>query len=270
MKKGQKFPHHPDDLLSTMHERILVLTFNRQERYNAWTEALRDELTRRLLEADNDANVDALVITGAGDKAFCAGQDLGESEEESDEAHMELWVQRLTACYDAVREFSKPLVAAINGVAAGSGFQLVQFCDYTVAHPAVRLGQTEVSSGIPSVFGTWLMWERIGSRAYELSLQGRLMEAEEAKQLGFINEMVEQSNVLDAALNAARRLAKLPRVAYRISKSANRQFDQERYTNALRMSVAALREAFETGAPQKEISEFFESRRTRNTGAQGF
>lgn len=267
MTQGQKFPHHPSDLLADMHDRVLVLTFNRQKRYNAWTEALRDELTRKMHEADKDTNIDAVVVTGAGEKAFCGGQDLRESQQTPDETYMNLWVQRLTECYDALRGFGKPLVAAINGVAAGSGFQLVQFCDYVVGHPAVRLGQTEVNSGIPSVFGTWLMWERIGSRAYELSLQGRLMGGEEAKQLGFINELVEQSQVLNAALSAARRLAEQPRVAYRLSKAANRQLDQERYSNALRAAVAALQEAFSTGTPQKEIEQFFDTRRTRNTGA---
>ncbi|MCA6113062.1 enoyl-CoA hydratase/isomerase family protein [Bradyrhizobium cenepequi] len=265
--KDKKFAHSPEDLLSEMHDRVLVLTINRQESYNSWTQALRDELTRRLRAADSDGNVDAVVLTGAGKKAFCSGQDLAEMEEFPDGEETTSRLVRLTVCYDAVRQFSKPLVAALNGVAAGSGFQVTQFCDYVVAHPKVRVGQTEVSSGLPSVFGTWLMWERIGSRAKELALQARLMDADEAKQLGFIHEVVEQSKVLDAGLSAARRLSKQPRVAYKLSKVANWQFDQERYLNAMKMAIAAYNEAFDTGAPQKEITQFFERRNARKTGA---
>ncbi|MCK1413268.1 enoyl-CoA hydratase/isomerase family protein [Bradyrhizobium sp. CW4] len=263
MTESEKFVHKPQDLLSEMRDRVQVLTINRPESYNSWTSALRDELGRRLLAADMDANVDAVVLTGAGDRAFCSGQDLAELQEFADGGSIEPWLQRLVTCYDAVRQFSKPLVAAINGVAAGSGFQVTQFCDYVIAHPDVRVGQTEVNSGLPSVFGTWLMWERIGRRAIELALQGRLMGVEEAKQLGFIQEIAQKSEVLETALNAARRLSSKPRVAYKLSKSANWQFDEQRYTAAMKMAATAYREAFNTGAPQTEIGEFFKRRRIR-------
>jgi enoyl-CoA hydratase/carnithine racemase len=265
MTQGKTFAHAPEELLSEMHGGVLVLTINRPNNYNSWTAALRDALGRKLLDADQDDRVDAVVLTGTGDRAFCAGQDLAEIREFGNGATIEPWLQRMTACYDVVRGFSKPLVAAINGVAAGSGFQVTQFCDYVVAHPDVKLGQTEVSSGLPSVFGTWLMWERVGRRAIELSLQGRLLSADEAKQLGFIQAVVPRSSVLESALDVARRLAKQPRVAYRISKAANRLFDQERYMMAWQMALAAYREAFDTGAPQEEIGQFFERRRSRKT-----
>lgn len=272
MTEGEKFDHSPEELPSEMHERVLVLTINRQESYNSWTSALRDALGRKLLAADTDANVDAVIITGAGDRAFCSGQDLSELQEFADGMNIEAFMQRLTKCYDSVRQFSKPLVAAINGVAAGSGFQVTQFCDYVIAHPGVRVGQTEVTSGLPSVFGTWLMWERIGRRAVELALQGRLMDVEEARELGFIHEVAEPSKVLEVALEAARRLAKQPRVAYSLSKAANREFDEKRYVTAMEMAVAAYREAFNTGAPQQEIGKFFKRRRARklaSTTTQG-
>lgn len=267
MTEGRKFDHNPEDLLAEMNGRVLVLSINRQPSLNSWTQAMRAELARKVVAADADENIDAVVITGTGRKAFCSGQDLSEIEEVPDGGKMVAPVESFRQCYDALRQFGKPLVAAINGVAAGSGFQLTQFCDYVIAHPKVRVGQTEVSSGLPSVFGTWLMAERIGSRAYELALQGRLMEAAEAKQLGFINEIVEQSKVLDAALDAARRLSRQPRVAYQLTKAANRQLDQERYSSAWKVAFAVYREAFDMGAPQKVINQFFESRRARKGGA---
>lgn len=255
--------HQPEDLLVDRQDGILQLSINRPLRCNAWTSALRDELTQRLNAADQDSGVRALILTGAGERAFCSGQDLYELETFIDGATISQWVSRLTRCYDAVRAFSKPLVAAVNGVAAGSGFQVTQFCDYVVAHHQVRMGQTEVNSGLPSIFGTWLMWERIGRRAIELALQGRLMEAHEAHQLGFVQEVVDADQVSRVAVQAAERLAAQPRTAFRYSKLANRQFDQAGYERAMSMVAAYYREAFDTGEPQAYINRFFEIRAAR-------
>lgn len=254
------FEHHPEDLLSEVVDGILVLTINRQTRYNAWTSALRDEMAVQLNTADANPEIRGAVLTGAGERAFCSGQELGELEAFTSGERIEAWLRRLTVCYDAVRGFSKPLVAAVNGVAAGSGFQVTQFCDYVVAHPSVRMGQTEVTSGLPSVFGTWLMWERVGRRAIELALQGRLMMVDEAKSLGFVQEVLDAKEVLGGALRVVRRLSEQPRVAFRLSKLANRDFDQDRYEKAMKMAGAYYREAFDTGAPQAHIHSFFQTR----------
>jgi enoyl-CoA hydratase len=259
------FSHHQEDLHSEVRDGILILTINRQQNYNSWTSALRDEMARKLLAANSDDAIRGAIITGAGDKAFCSGQHLPELEEFEDGSKIVEWLARLTHCYDAVRGFSKPLVAAVNGVAAGSGFQVTQFCDWVIAHPAVKLGQTEVNSGLPSVFGTWLMWERIGRRAIQMSLKGMLVTADEARQLGFVHEVVERERVMQTAIAAVNELAKQPRVAYQLSKEANRAFDEERYKNAMNMALGYYKRAFDGGAPQAEIARFFEKRAQRKT-----
>ncbi|MGY4257736.1 enoyl-CoA hydratase/carnithine racemase [Bradyrhizobium sp. USDA 4516] len=91
-----------------MRDEVFVLTINRPDSYNSWTSALRDELSRKLLAVDTDGNVDAVVLTGAGDKAFCSGQDLAELREFADGINIEPWLRRIRTCYDAVRHFSKP------------------------------------------------------------------------------------------------------------------------------------------------------------------
>lgn len=255
------------DLLSQVHDGVLVLTINRLARYNAWTSDLRDQLAAKLVTADADTNIIAAILTGAGDRAFCSGQDLWELQAFSDGSRIGPWLSRLANCYDAVRQFRKPLIAAVNGVAAGSGFQVTQFCDFVVVHPDVQMGQTEINSGLPSIFGTWLMWERVGRRAIELSLQGRLMGAEEAQNLGFVHQIVPRGEVLDSALAVARRLSRQPQIAYSLSKKANRLLDEDRYRKAMAMAVEAYREAFNAGAPQREIERFFERRRVRKQQA---
>jgi enoyl-CoA hydratase/carnithine racemase len=257
------FSHRKDDLLSEVRDGILILTINRQQNYNSWTSALRDEMARQLLAANANDAIRGAIITGAGDKAFCSGQHLPELEEFEDGRKIADWLSRLTYCYDAVRGFTKPLVAAVNGVAAGSGFQVTQFCDWVVTHPDVKLGQTEVNSGLPSVFGTWLMWERIGRRAIQMSLKGMLVTAHEARDLGFVHEVVEREQVMQTAIAVVNELARQPRMAYLLSKEANRMFDEERYKNAMNMALGYYKRAFDSGAPQAEIARFFEKRAQR-------
>ncbi len=257
MGKATDFTFKEDQLFRELRDGVLILTLNRPGSYNAWTSALRAELEKIFIDAETDDTVSAIVVTGHGDKAFCAGQELAEIERITGRREIAILLKRLFDCYDAIRTCTKPLVAALNGVAAGSGFQLAQMCDYVVAHPGVRMGQPEVKSGLPSIFGTWLMSERVGSRAYELSLQGRLMDAEEGKQLGFVNEIVPESDVLEAALTAARRLASQPRDAFRHSKIANRRLNQQRYEMARDMALESYEDSFDAAAPQKEISQFF-------------
>lgn len=267
MKNKQNVVVDKKSLLTAMHDSILVVTIDRQESYNSWTTELRSEIAETLRAADIDSSVEGVVITGAGPRAFCAGQDLNDLQRFADGTKIEEFLQLLTQCYDAVRAFGKPLVAAVNGVAAGSGFQLTQFCDYVVAHDKVRVGQTEVNSGLPSVFGTWLMAERIGSRANELALQGRIMYADEALSLGFIHKIVSADRVVAEAVDAAKRLAEQPRVAYRMSKAAIRAMDQEKYTAVMRMAISTYIEAFNTGAPQAEINRFFQRRAKKEASA---
>jgi enoyl-CoA hydratase len=235
----------------------LVLTLDRQPRFNAWTTSVRSQFVQQLNMADRTEHIDAVVITGAGDKAFCAGQDLSELAEFEDGAQIEDWLGNLTNCYDSIRSFEKPLVSAVNGVAAGSGLQLTQPCDFVVAHPEVRMGQTEVNSGLPSVFGTWLMWERAGRRAIELTLQGRLMDIHEARDLVFVQKVVRREDVLADAIAIAVDLAKKLKAAYRLCKAANRAFDQAQYSAAMRLAGVAFRDAFDQGEPQKTIRDFF-------------
>lgn len=257
MAKTTDFTHEENDLLREMREAVLILTLNRPSTYNAWTMALREELTKILQAAETDEAIEAIVFTGSGINAFCAGQDLAELERLPEGPAAAYLLERFFVCYDAIRSFSKPLLAAVNGVAAGSGFQLAQLCDYVVACPSARMGQTEVNSGLPSIFGTWLMSERIGSRAYGLSLEGRLMDAEEAKRLGFINAIVPQDAVLEATIEAAKRLAKQPRQAFHLSKTANRLLDQARYKKACDMALRSYENAFDEGASQQEVTKFF-------------
>jgi len=244
-------------------ERTGIITINRPESLNAWTMAMQRRIADIVTAMGDDDGVDAVVITGAGERAFCAGQDLKESSAFT-EADTGPWLDGFLQCYSAILGCPKPVVAAINGVAAGSGYQLAMVCDIRVAHPDVRIGQPEVSSGIPSVTGLYLTWQSLGhSRTVELMLSGRLMPADEAERVGVLHRVVPRAEVLPAAIAYARQLADQPRLAFRLTKQ--RVFDTLR--PGLLDSFAAAREtdrqAWAAGEPQRTGERFLRERGER-------
>src|SRR5262249_25836195 len=157
---------------------------------NAWDRPMRQLLMRALESAEADKGVGAIIMTGAGDAAFSAGQDLSETMEFDPDRAVE-WIIEWEKLYDLIRSLSKPLVAALNGVAAGSAFQVALLCDMRIGHEGVRMGQPEINSGIASTTGPWIMREMIGiARTIDLTLTGRMMEAAECVSIGLINRIV--------------------------------------------------------------------------------
>jgi enoyl-CoA hydratase len=250
--------------VTELRERTLLIRLDRPARYNAWTGELRDRMCDVLQDAAGRDTIGAIVFTGSGERAFCAGQDLAETERFMSGGHVDDWIARLKRFYDLVRAIPKPVVGALNGLAAGSGFQFVLLMDIVVAHRGVKLGQPEVNSGIPSILGPWIMSQSLGrSRTTELALTGRMMAAEECHGLGLIHHLVEPDAVLPTALDIARDLAAKPSVAMRITKAYLRRASEEDYERAWAWAGEGQAEAFATGQPQQVMRDFFELRRRR-------
>lgn len=253
-----------DPVVTEQKGNVLIIRLNRPANYNAWTGAMRETMCDILEGAAKRSDVGALVLTGAGDKAFCAGQDLAETERFAGGGDVKGWIKRLKRFYDAVRAMPKPVVGAVNGLAAGSGFQCVMLLDVVVAHPGVSMGQPEVNSGIPSILGPWMMAESLGrARTVELAVTGRMMEAEECRQLGLIHHLVPREKVMETALTIARDLAAKPPTAMRITKAYLRRANEDAYERAWQWAAEGQAEAFETGEPQEVMREFFALRRAR-------
>lgn len=251
---GFAFSHRRDD--------VEIVVMNRPEKLNAWTEAMRAELAAILLRAREDASVGAIVITGSG-RAFCAGQDFAEARTfaASDPARAESWVRGIKSFYDVIRESDKPTVAAVNGVAAGSGFQMALLTDVRVAHATATLGQPEVNSGIPSVTGTYLLAQALGlSRTTELVLSGRLMTAHEAYAAGVVHDLVTGGDVVDAAVSRARQLARQPAGAVSRTKAWLRAMTEDAYRSAFAFAEDAHRTAYAAGEPQRGMTGFLDTR----------
>jgi len=118
---------------------VAVLQMHRPSAMNSVNSELRATLTRQLYELDKDSHVQAIVLTGSGERAFCAGQDLDEAAT-IDTANLANWLNRQHAMYQAVRDVNKPIIAALNGTAVGAGFQMALMCDLRISHASLRMG----------------------------------------------------------------------------------------------------------------------------------
>ena len=187
-------------LKSTSNGDIAVLKFNRETALNALTMELARGIADGLSELDRRDDVAGIVLTGTGDRAFCAGVDLREAR--AVQVHeIEHWFGTVCNIYKQILLTEKPVIAALNGVAAGGGFQMALVSDQRVAHPGTRMGQPEINAGIPSIMGSYWMSLHLGwSMNQELSMTGRLMEAEEAAALHIVNHLVERNVLIENGL----------------------------------------------------------------------
>jgi enoyl-CoA hydratase len=243
--------------------RVAVITLNRPEILNAWHAPMRRQLVEWLSAAEEDAAVGAIVLTGAGERAFSAGQDLNETKT-FDPDRAEEWMVEWETLYDRIRALSKPLVVALNGVAAGSAFQVALLGDIRVGHAGVTMGQPEINAGIASVTGPWIMREILGiARTIDLTLTGRMMDAAECHAIGLINRLVPRDQVMPAALALAEELAAKPPVAMRLNKARFREITEASFRECIAAGIRTHRAAYATGEPARMMQAFLAERTAR-------
>lgn len=254
-----------DTVLVEVRGAIGVITLNRPQVLNAWNAPMRSRLVECFDELEANETVRAIILTGAGDRAFGAGQDLNETKT-FDADRAEAWMSEWERLYDRIRSLSKPLIGALNGVAAGSAFQVALLCDLRIAHDGVTMGQPEINSGIASVTGPWIMKEMIGiARTIDLTLTGRMMDAEESFRIGLINKIVPKDQVMPAALALAGDLATKAPVAMRLNKARFREVTEASFRECLTAGVRNQREAYATGEPARMMEEFLAKRAARKS-----
>ncbi len=244
---------------------VAIITLNRPEVLNAWHSPMRAEIAEAMQRLGADPSVRAIILTGSGDRAFSAGQDLNETKT-FDASGGVAWVEEWRRLYGAIRALDKPLVAALNGVAAGSAFQVALLADVRIGHPEVRMGQPEINSGIASTLGPWLMREMLGlSRTVELTLTGRMMDAAECRHVGLIHTLVPRPDLMRAAMETARMLAAKPPIAMRLNKRRFREVTEAGFHEALEAGIPIQRESYGSGEPQRVMAQFLSEKARKKT-----
>ncbi|MCW8886626.1 MAG: enoyl-CoA hydratase-related protein [Motiliproteus sp.] len=214
------------DATLSLDQGVALLTLNRDDVRNALTGTeLIDDIVNTVEWANSNREVSVLVITGSG-SAFSAGGNIKEMRDRGgdfagDVAEVEeryrRGIQRIPL---ALHKTEVPVIAAVNGPAIGAGFDLANMADIRIASNKAKFGETFLNLGIiPGDGGAWFMQRLIGyQRAFELTLSGRVIGAEEAKELGIVLEVVEPEQLLEHSLKLARKIANQPRDASRMTK----------------------------------------------------
>jgi enoyl-CoA hydratase len=213
-----------DNLLLERDGAVAVLTINRPKVLNALNTPTVDELRRAVLELKHDIDVRAIIITGAGEKAFVAGADINELAVQRPVQGKE-HALRGQHVFDLIENIGKPVIAAINGYALGGGCELAMACTLRIAADTAKLGQPEINLGIlPGYGGTQRLARLVGKGvALDLLLSGRQITAAEALQIGLVNRVVPAAELIPSARALAVELAtKAPVAARYIIEAVNR------------------------------------------------
>ncbi|MBI4534376.1 MAG: enoyl-CoA hydratase/isomerase family protein [Candidatus Melainabacteria bacterium] len=212
-------------VLVETNDKVCVITLNRPDKLNSFSDELTFQLQDALKEASKDSKAHVVIITGAG-RGFCAGQDL-QSRSISAEAGQRPQLgdsikRRYNPIIVAIRRMEKPVIAAVNGVAAGAGASLALACDFRVVADNASFIQSFTKVGlIPDSGSTFLLPRLIGfTKALELMFTTDKLEAKEALELGLVNKLVPQDQVMKTALDFAGQLAKGPLKAFGLTKRA--------------------------------------------------
>ena len=208
-----------ETLLIETRDGVGVVTLNRPDVRNAMNRRVMEELRAALGGFREDDGVGVVVFTGAGEKAFVAGADIGELRERTMLDGLAGSMQRL---YDEIEGYEKPTVAAVNGYALGGGCELAMACDIRIASESARFGLPETSlSIIPGAGGTQRLARLVGKgRAVEMILTGRMIGSEEALSMGLVTRVVPQDALMDAARETAGRILSKGPLAVRLAKLA--------------------------------------------------
>ncbi len=190
---------------------IALLTFNRPEKLNALSYALVERLMQRLDAIESDSVVRAVVLSGAGDRAFSAGADItefSESVRQGPDVAVKAFVRRGQAMTARLEAFPKPIIAAVNGIAFGGGCEITEAVHLAVASEQATFAKPEINIGIPPTFGGTQRLPRLAGRkrALELLLTGDAFSPQRAYEIGLVNRVVPHDDLLPAALELAGRI----------------------------------------------------------------
>jgi enoyl-CoA hydratase len=245
---------------------IGVITLNRPKALNALNSQLLNELASVLSEL-LDVDVQALILTGSGDRAFAAGADISEMAEFTAQ-EAEAFSAGGQAVFEMLETFPVPTIAAVKGFALGGGCELAMACDLVLAAPTAVFGQPEVKLGvIPGFGGTQRLARRVGrQRALELMLTGRNVDAAEAARIGLVLDVIEDGDVMAAAHKLADRIARNGPSALRWVKQVVHETEGRDSEAAMAAERAHFALCFSTQDQKEGMAAFLEKRRAEFTG----
>jgi enoyl-CoA hydratase len=247
------------DIVVERKGRVGIVTFNRPKALNALCDSLVAELGAALDELEADAAIGAIVITGS-EKAFAAGADIKEMR---DRTYIDVYSSDfITRGWERIAQCRKPVIAAVAGYALGGGCEMAMMCDIILAAENAKFGQPEITLGvIPGAGGTQRLTRLVGkSKAMEMCLTGRTMDAQEAERSGLVARVVPTTQLMDEALKLAERIAGMSGpIAMMVKECVNRAYDTS-LSEGLRVERRLFHAAFATEDQKEGMTAFIEKR----------
>ncbi len=239
-----------------------VVTLDRPEALNALNAALIQDLGQALDAFEADDVIGCIVLTGS-EKAFAAGADIKEMAPRS---YIDVYLADfITVGWEKVSQVRKPIIAAVAGYALGGGCEVAMMCDFIIAADNARFGQPEITIGIiPGGGGTQRLTRSVGkSKAMEMILTGRTMDADEAERAGLVSRVVPLDDLLDEATAAARTIAKLSRPAVMMAKESVDRAYETTLAEGVRFERRLFHSTFATEDKAEGMAAFVEKREPR-------
>jgi enoyl-CoA hydratase len=245
---------------------VATITIDRQEKRNALNSTVRDELVAALDALRDDEGVRVLVITGAGEKAFVAGADIGEFAGRTPLEQRATMTGRRV--FDEVAAYPRPVIAMINGFCLGGGCELALACDLRIAADSAKLGQPEINLGIiPGGGGTQRLPRVVGTgQAMRLVLSGEIIDAAEALRIGLVDLVHPAAELREKTMELARKIAEKSPVALRMAKSAVRAAAEMPLSAGLAYETELFVTCFASEDKTEGVAAFLEKRPAQFTG----
>lgn len=259
-----------DSILVTTERRdsVEIIRLNRPEKLNALTRGMILALSDRLKRIEGESDLRVVILTGSGDKAFCVGTDIDELATIEDQESAREISERGQALCNQIETCGVPVIAAVNGIAAGGGCELALACHIRLASMNAQFSLPETKLGVvPAYGGTRRLARELGQgRALEMMLTGRSLLAEEALQFGLINRITTVSDLMMEAEGLAREIGNLAPLAIRACLQAVIQGEELPLTEGLRLEAELFASLFTTADMREGTRAFLEKREPRFTG----
>ena len=252
-------------LIVEAHDAVTLIRLNRPQALNALNDQLMDELTAALDVAEADDAVRCVVITGS-ERAFAAGADIKEMmSKDYVQAYREDFITRN---WERVTRCRKPVIAAVSGFALGGGCELAMMCDFIIASDTAKFGQPEITLGVsPGAGGTQRLTRLVGkSKAMDMILTGRMMDATEAESAGLVSRVVPAASLIEEALAAAAKIAALSPISMMLTKEmVNAAYETTLY-EGVRLERRLFHSMFALADQKEGMAAFSEKRKAEFKG----